>query len=721
MKQEVGNLASSALASEDERSEATSPEFPEEREEEVADDLSGHETLSTHPSDEGEDEGPIDLRKKPGEKPRMTPNAANNGSGNRRPEVTNPATDAILDMFQRTLLNAGLPHYLSPLLFLGGAAAASEDLAKAVTNPDQLPFPYRTLLPGVGSDLVGSQTPVVCDPYGRRHLLVQGQDGNVMTIPLAPDTSSITNFEKTLSRASGGTAFKKRDYYAQKEHEEDEDSYAERSRYRASHPSSHPTRHHRQEASPESYHHHPVRPKSELVSRLESAPVLSQLDYLTYRENAEKRASRLRNSEPEDLSLGGSDGSTEEGSPRRNYDDQRDWDTYSHRGRWGQASVDVREEEARRFFRSRSCSDLLKFKLPRERADHLTPASRSCPSLAGPTNPPPLAPISGTNSNNARWRVTDSSSHHHHRKRKYVTHRQEVRAEEARCEEMETEEAREEDEEEEEEEEEERKQEIVNAPITRLFNPKTATRPKMARMYKEERVETPDDDQTRRHQREPRRVTRYHEDEDDEEEALRQSLHRHREGARMTPEQEETFLERLRHSVPLQYDAYSYYTQMMRSWTEQRHRDLYPEDRRPSSNSSPSPQRSLQSHVTSSYQTPRSPDTTNASPPNSLLVAAISSPHLNSLQGPPGSPTLPDSRKAARVLTGKHVRQGTGASPATLLTLRQKIQERQRAKEVSSQTTHHFGRSTNNAKVGRDLKRKNNGLPPSIPLVNKGR
>lgn len=34
-------------------------------------------------------------------------------------------------------------------------------------------------------------------------------------------------------------------------------------------------------------------------------------------------------------------------------------------------------------------------------------------------------------------------------------------------------------------------------------------------------------------------------------------------------------------------------------------------------------------------------------------------------------------RRPVRPLTGKHVRPGTGASPATLLTLRKKIQARQ--------------------------------------------
>ncbi|GLG93711.1 Uncharacterized protein GBIM_01052 [Gryllus bimaculatus] len=39
-------------------------------------------------------------------------------------------------------------------------------------------------------------------------------------------------------------------------------------------------------------------------------------------------------------------------------------------------------------------------------------------------------------------------------------------------------------------------------------------------------------------------------------------------------------------------------------------------------------------------------------------------------------------RKQARPLTGKHVRPGTGASPATLLTLRRKIQARQQQHDI---------------------------------------
>ena len=39
-------------------------------------------------------------------------------------------------------------------------------------------------------------------------------------------------------------------------------------------------------------------------------------------------------------------------------------------------------------------------------------------------------------------------------------------------------------------------------------------------------------------------------------------------------------------------------------------------------------------------------------------------------------------KRAPRALTGKHVRPGTGASTSTLITLRQKLQERQKYREV---------------------------------------
>nr|CAD7570251.1 unnamed protein product [Timema californicum] len=43
----------------------------------------------------------------------------------------------------------------------------------------------------------------------------------------------------------------------------------------------------------------------------------------------------------------------------------------------------------------------------------------------------------------------------------------------------------------------------------------------------------------------------------------------------------------------------------------------------------------------------------------------------------PGEDSSDSKRRHGRPLTGKHVRSGTGASPATLLSLRRKIQARQ--------------------------------------------
>jgi len=43
-----------------------------------------------------------------------------------------------------------------------------------------------------------------------------------------------------------------------------------------------------------------------------------------------------------------------------------------------------------------------------------------------------------------------------------------------------------------------------------------------------------------------------------------------------------------------------------------------------------------------------------------------------------------DRKRISRPLTGKHVRHGTGASPSTLITLRNMIKERQRLKEIGA-------------------------------------
>ena len=51
----------------------------------------------------------------------------------------------------------------------------------------------------------------------------------------------------------------------------------------------------------------------------------------------------------------------------------------------------------------------------------------------------------------------------------------------------------------------------------------------------------------------------------------------------------------------------------------------------------------------------------------------------NSAVGPNAQNGL-NGKRAPRAMTGRHVRTGTGASPSTLLTLRQKIEERQRVK-----------------------------------------
>ena len=47
-------------------------------------------------------------------------------------------------------------------------------------------------------------------------------------------------------------------------------------------------------------------------------------------------------------------------------------------------------------------------------------------------------------------------------------------------------------------------------------------------------------------------------------------------------------------------------------------------------------------------------------------------------------------RRAPRPLTGRHVRPGTGASPKTLLLLRQKVLERMRLKELLGDEGHAF-------------------------------
>ena len=68
-----------------------------------------------------------------------------------------------------------------------------------------------------------------------------------------------------------------------------------------------------------------------------------------------------------------------------------------------------------------------------------------------------------------------------------------------------------------------------------------------------------------------------------------------------------------------------------------------------------------------------------------------------------GSPSEP-RRRAPRALTGRYVRSGTGASPATLEILRKKILDRMRLKELLGENSHlYFGalnKQGKNAKNG---------------------
>lgn len=71
---------------------------------------------------------------------------------------------------------------------------------------------------------------------------------------------------------------------------------------------------------------------------------------------------------------------------------------------------------------------------------------------------------------------------------------------------------------------------------------------------------------------------------------------------------------------------------------------------------------------------PRLNDNSN-SKTEAILSPPLLSPNANNMADIP-------RKRAPRALTGKHVKHGTGASPSTLLTLRQKIEQRQRIRQV---------------------------------------
>ena len=61
-----------------------------------------------------------------------------------------------------------------------------------------------------------------------------------------------------------------------------------------------------------------------------------------------------------------------------------------------------------------------------------------------------------------------------------------------------------------------------------------------------------------------------------------------------------------------------------------------------------------------------------------------------------------DRKRISRPLTGKHVRHGTGASPSTLVSLRNMIQQRQRLKDIGALDANKYSRG----KAGKRVKRK---------------
>ena len=61
-----------------------------------------------------------------------------------------------------------------------------------------------------------------------------------------------------------------------------------------------------------------------------------------------------------------------------------------------------------------------------------------------------------------------------------------------------------------------------------------------------------------------------------------------------------------------------------------------------------------------------------------------------------------DRKRISRPLTGKHVRHGTGASPSTLVSLRNMIQQRQRLKDIGALDANKYGKG----KTGKRVKRK---------------
>lgn len=101
---------------------------------------------------------------------------------------------------------------------------------------------------------------------------------------------------------------------------------------------------------------------------------------------------------------------------------------------------------------------------------------------------------------------------------------------------------------------------------------------------------------------------------------------------------------------------------------------------------------------------PEKADTTSYEPKRTSPDFILSKPkaELRSADTTNGNLTF-DRKRISRPLTGKHVRHGTGASPSTLVSLRNMIQQRQKLKEIGK--FNNTSRYTK-GKINKRIKRK---------------
>lgn len=196
----------------------------------------------------------------------------------------------------------------------------------------------------------------------------------------------------------------------------------------------------------------------------------------------------------------------------------------------------------------------------------------------------------------------------------------------------------------------------------------------------------------------------------------------------------DSFLQQLSHSpqTEIPWRVYGYYNHLLQRFREEEivkrhssyhssehHKEHYPVGSEAGLSPPPSPSPETYSPLTSSgawMESSRSGDYGRDESPDSSILSSD-----------------PNNRKRpCRALTGKHVKHGTGASPSTLITLRQKIQERQKAKElgiafdkgengdVKSKTNQnkksHHSRSNSNK---RDRAKQGTKFLPSTSLQSK--